>query len=303
MSRWNRLKELLMGAEPENINGIDNLSALYWRDYLLNLVKGRFDVNVPTYCSRDYILNCLLLQGKFVVTEIGGCVYALECGIAGINAYNRPTEVIISNPVLGDHRRTIGVDCVLWYLYDDIIYRTINQMLDKYSYQLAAVDAGIDINLLNTRVAMIFDVPDKSMVSTAKEIYKSIARGDPAVFVSKSLKADGERLNFYNLNVVNTFIVDKMQDAKRTIINEFLTAIGINSANTDKRERLTVSEVDSNNQEIDLSTAYIQDNLRTCQSGTDKLFPGSGYAVKLKDFGGESNTQSNARGNGTNMDA
>ena len=48
------------------------------------------------------------------------------------------------------------------------------------------------------------------------------------------------------------------------IIEEFLTGIGVNNANTDKRERLITSEVESNNAELQAAVALWQDNVNRC---------------------------------------
>ena len=45
-------------------------------------------------------------------------------------------------------------------------------------------------------------------------------------------------------------------------MSEFLTEIGVNNANTDKRERLTDNEVEANDSEIQLNAGYWLDNIR-----------------------------------------
>ena len=63
-----------------------------------------------------------------------------------------------------------------------------------------------------------------------------------------------------------------VQDSKRTIINEFLTAIGVNNANTDKRERLVTGEVDANNQELVANTTIWKENLKLCCDKINAMF-------------------------------
>ena len=62
-------------------------------------------------------------------------------------------------------------------------------------------------------------------------------------------------------------MADNIQMIKRRIMSEFLTEIGVNNANTDKRERLTDDEVQANDAEIQLNSSYWLDEM---QSGFDR---------------------------------
>ena len=79
-----------------------------------------------------------------------------------------------------------------------------------------------------------------------KKGYDNFTKGDPAIFIKTKSTINKPDL-FFN-NVKNTYIVDELQDSKDDIYNEFLTYIGIRNANTDKKERLNVDEVNVNNQ-------------------------------------------------------
>ncbi len=72
--------------------------------------------------------------------------------------------------------------------------------------------------------------------------------------------ADGN----YFLNVKNTYIGNDLLLTKRSIMNEFLTEIGINNANTDKRERLNSDEVNANNSEVRCTIVRFIDTLNEC---------------------------------------
>ena len=65
---------------------------------------------------------------------------------------------------------------------------------------------------------------------------------EPFIFGDKSLDLDGVKV----LNTNAPFIADKLQVLKRQIWNEALTYIGIENANSEKRERLVTDEVTSN---------------------------------------------------------
>ena len=65
-------------------------------------------------------------------------------------------------------------------------------------------------------------------------------------------------------NVKNSFIGIELLEVKRSILNEFMSEIGINNANTQKRERLITGEVDSNKAELSANIYVWYENLKTC---------------------------------------
>ena len=101
--------------------------------------------------------------------------------------------------------------------------------------------------------------------------------GVPAVFFKRNRKADlpteRDALPIQRLPVRENYITTDVQDAKRSIMNEFLTAIGVNNANTDKRERLISNEVDANNAELVAAVGLWQDNIDRQIEKAVAMFP------------------------------
>ena len=102
-----------------------------------------------------------------------------------------------------------------------------------------------------------------------KAMYDMISRGTPAVFV-KGSQINSDTI-LYN-HVKENFIAGDIQILKRKIMSEFLTEIGVNNANTDKRERLTDNEVEANDSEIQLNAGYWLDNIREGLAVANKLY-------------------------------
>lgn len=87
------------------------------------------------------------------------------------------------------------------------------------------------------------------------------------------------------LNVLKTdapYIVDKLDDHKHQIWYEALTLLGINNANTDKRERLITDEVQSND---DLINYYLNCFYKTrkyaCDQINEKFLADSDIKIKV----------------------
>ena len=80
------------------------------------------------------------------------------------------------------------------------------------------------------------------------------------------------------------FIADDVQLLKRKILNEFLTDIGINNTNLDKRERLTNDEVNANNDEVLANIYHWYDNISDGISKVNDMF-GLNLTLSIRDYG------------------
>lgn len=277
------------GRKPTEVHGIDNISSAYYFQYLLRLTKGIFEISAPDYWDTDFLLNTLLLNGVFGIFEHNSEPLAMNCQPYGVNMYYKPTSFNIANPVLGNLNKTIGTDGAIIYLEEDPIsggqFRTIRPMLTQYAYKLAACDKCIDQSLMNSGVVAIFSALSKKVAESFKAMYDDIAEGKPAVFVDEELGlASSNSRNLQYTPAKDNYICDKVQIEKRCIIEEFLTAIGVNNANTDKRERLNSAEVNSNNQECYVATEVWRRNLKETTALAKKLFPSLEFSITIKNL-------------------
>ena len=103
-----------------------------------------------------------------------------------------------------------------------------------------------------------------------QRVYDDISKGKPAVFIRKNPDESNDHALFNN--VKNSFIGIELLDVKRSILNEFMSEIGINNANTQKRERLITGEVDSNKAELSANIYVWYENLKTCIDKVNKKY-------------------------------
>lgn len=273
---------------PNDVNGLATIRTDFYRGQLRRIVKGLFELRCPDFWDKDYILNKLCFErGFFTIfdTEVFG-ITALECGITGFNIYNSPTTVQIQNPLLAPQDHVIGIDCTLVYLdkYTPTSFYTFNQLIDIYAEQLATCDASIDVNLITSRTGYFIEAETKAQAETIKATVDKITEGEPLVVArTDSIGSKGANVFFNNLK--QNYITDLLQDAKRSIINEFLTAIGINNANTDKKERLITGEVNANNSEIQINTEVFKWHLQQATDQTNFMFPELDFYIGLKEYG------------------
>ena len=277
------------GRKPKEVSGIENVTTSYYFSYLLRLAKGIFEFEAPKHWDTDFLLDTLLLNGVFAIFENDSEPFALNCQPYGVNVYYKPTAFNIANPVLGTFSKTIGVDGALIYLEEEpsmnATFRTLRPLITKYAHQLAACDKCIDLSLMNCGVTAIFSASSKKAAESFREMYDQISEGRPAVFVDEELGlASGNSRNLQYTPAKDNYICDLVQIQKRKIIEEFLTAIGVNNANTDKRERLNADEVNSNNDECYISTATWRRNLKETTESAKSLFPKLEFSLTIKDL-------------------
>ena len=267
------VREFLRDA-PKKVNGVDNLSNIYYRDWMLRKLFAIFEFSgIPEAWDYDYMMENLFLDGKFCITDTELGVLPLSCGVSGVNVFNHPSEVQIGNPVLGSLRRTIDKDCALIKLQYN--YLGIRPMIERYATLLSMCDSAIAVNLMNSKVAFIARTGSKAQAATYKKMFDIISAGEPFVAVNADAVNEDD--------IKQNFVADDIQIVKRKIINEFLTEVGINNTNLDKRERLTTDEVAANDDETRINVQHWLDNIRTGLASANRLY-GLNLAVKMRDY-------------------
>ncbi len=265
-----------VSTRPKNVDP-NSISFWFYVRSLFRKVMSIYELSgFPEEWDLDYFMSVLFSQGFITITDTPMGVLPLRCGVSGINVFNHPTTVIVANPVLGNFDRIIDEDCVLVKLSYD--YRGLMDIVYRYATMLAECDSSISVNLMNSKVAFIGLVESKAQANSMKLMYDKITAGEPAVFV-KGTQINGDQI-LYN-HVKENFIASDIQILKRKIMSEFLTEIGVNNANTDKRERLTDNEVEANDSEIQLNAGYWLDQIREGLDKANKMF-GLNLAIDLK---------------------
>lgn len=268
--------------KPKDVDGVANTSSLFYRQKLLRLIFQRFEFeNIPDTWELDYFFEHLFLDGVICVTDTSAGVLALKCGLTGIGIFEQPTNVVIANPVLGNFRRTIGETCEIIKLQYD--YKGIGWILDRYSTLLAMCDSSIAVNLMNTKATWIFGATSKTQAETFKALYDDITMGKPACFTTEAITGS-MREQMFTMPAKQNFIADDIQLLKRKIINEFLTDIGINNTNLDKRERLTDDEVNANNDEVLANISHWLDNINDGIKRVNAMY-GLNISCKIREYG------------------
>lgn len=284
MSKGNRQWYYGGNEKPRKVDGQKASRTEFYRTELRKLIKGLFEIDCPLDWDTDYLLNYFLSSGYIIIADTVAGILPIKGSLTGLNYANNPTTAVIAVPILGNFDRTIGVDCEIVYLERTRTktYYSFNRIVDIYAEKLASADSAIDVNLMNSKLAYLAEAETKAQADTIKELYDEVSNGNPLVVYRKDPLIQGKGLNVFFGNVKQNFIADVVQDTKRTIMNELLTSLGVNNANTDKKERLITNEVEANDTELECNIALWKYNLDRCVKRVKKIFPDLQFNMELR---------------------
>lgn len=264
---------------PKDVDGVRNSSTIFYTSELLKMIFSRFKFNLPSKWDYDYFTSHLFIDGHIGITDTELGVLPLKCGFYGVNVFDHPTNINVANPVLGSFDRTIGKDCVLIKIQYN--YMGVMPLIIRYADSLAMCDSAISVNLMNSKASIIAMAEDSKEAETFKKMYDTLSAGEPFVVIKKGL-VNKESIVFNP--VKQSFIADDIMLLKRKIMNEFLTRIGINNSNLDKRERLITSEVESNTDEVEAGIEHWYNNIKLGFEEANTLYPDLNLSVSINEY-------------------
>ena len=188
---------------------------------------------------KRYLLETLMNKGAIAFdrslrlflpfTQSGVDIYGLptQYTLIGMNGFNKlctPDEVVILRA--NDLRVPLQI------------------YLEQQASKLADIDMAIEQNLNAIRTMSLVEVPDKATMLSFSNLESAREIGASVVFVNKSANIQG------NIKVSQTgaeYLIDRLQEARREILNETFQTLGIGTMNTYKKERVQSAEVEASN--------------------------------------------------------
>lgn len=234
---------------PSTVHVKNTGLARFFKRYLLQDAMAPFKWTLPNNFAENYFKPVLYVWGYvgIINTRTYG-VIPQHGTLGGFTVQYQPAYMLINNPVMRySGRLAIGEQVAVLRLQPD--YMGLYDLVDFYGDLMALAAETAGVNILNSKLSYVFAADNKASAESFKKLYDNIASGEPAQFVDKNLFDDEGRLKMelFTQDVGSNFIADKLLDVLRTIRCMFLTAVGIPNANTDKKERLIVDEVNANN--------------------------------------------------------
>lgn len=188
-----------------------------------------------------------------------------------LNVYMLPVKVICWS--IGYNKQ---------YAFDDVVYIMNNELqkptrefMELFAYRLYETERTIDINLQAQKTPILIEGDTKTIL-TLKNVYMQYSGNTPFIFGNKQFDISNK------LNVLKTdapYIIDKLDVHKHQIFNDALTVLGIDNANTDKKERLITNEVESNEE---LIKYYLNCYYKTRKKACDDINKKFGLNISIE---------------------
>lgn len=279
---------------PSTLHTKNTQMFTFFKKYLLEKVMSVFEFELPEMWDKNYFLYSLFLNGYLAIvnTDKFG-VICQHCGLRGYNIYYNPTHAIIVNPLLtGILEPKIGTQCSLIRLQPD--YSGVSDIINYYADNMAMTAETCEMNIMNSKLSFLFAVRGKSQAESMKKILDQVMRGELGVFYDEKLKMGNDNilLDFFNNDLKKNFIAPELQDTLRRWEEMFCNEVGIPNVRSDKKERMIVDEVNSNNIECFTKAELWLETLKEGVEQTNKMF-NLDLSVKLRHNEGGGN---NARG-------
>lgn len=247
--------------QPSSVRGRSNTATEQYKRLLWTKLYSVFEFDLPKEWKLNFFRYWLFNLGSISViytTEFGWVCQPYS--ILEIDLYYNPKKIQVYNSFVKDAKvGIVGLNCGIINAMDD--YYGLDDIITKYAEQLAQVDRSINVNLMNCNVTTLFEADGKKQAEEVREAYQKATSGEPFVTINKDV-LNGKNLTSLLSNVKNNYIVTDLLNARRSIMESFLTEIGIKNANTTKRERLNSDEVNSNNDETKAIVSVIYDNIK-----------------------------------------
>lgn len=162
--------------------------------------------------------------------------------------------------------------------FDDVVFIMNNELMrptrnsiELFAYRLYETERTIDVNLKAQKTPVLIE-GSKSVMLTLKNAYMEYDGNIPFIFGNKNFELKN------SMNAIKTdapYLITDLELHKHEIWNECLTYLGIDNANTDKKERLITDEVESNNEIIKYYlNCFYKTRKKACEEINKKFFNG-----------------------------
>lgn len=238
-----RLKNIINGKTRTNDQAINREEEIL--SEFVNLAIKRFTWNnLPKGLTSDRLEEMLITHGLLggFMNETGLLTILPAQGTGAVNIYNEYVEYRLVG--FNGYDKTISNDNMV-RLKNNPSSSTDIDTLRIFAKRISDIESTQEVNLFQMNIPKIIS-SSRDGVLTAKNIIKKLQDFKFVVFT----KEKGLTQQLKQEDVLDTsapFLLDKLGDYENFYRNKALSFLAINNANTDKKERLIVDEVNANN--------------------------------------------------------
>lgn len=266
---------------------MNNSTYIDYLDRMKKICLSMFEwENLPASMDARYIELCLYYNGQaaLLYDENYGYLNTMAADGGYINIYGLPTEIICYSYRFNQRRSLFKQDtgeeknkeCIL--VLNNYERIPTASTVTLFAYRLAEAQRTADVNIKAQRTPILITT-DQKQFHTLKAMYSEYDGNTPVIF------ADKNAITSEALKAIKTdapFIAKDIMDYKREIWNEFLTFMGISNLD-EKRERMISSEIDSNNELVNLNLqALLIPRKLACKQFNEKYGLAGDKAIDVK---------------------
>lgn len=187
----------------------------------------------------------------------------LPANITGYNVYNEPNSIMATG--LGYTYQVNIKDCCLYV--DSIQGEPFMTIMQEYAIKMTKLNTLIEEHMQQLKHPYVFGCTEETKLQ-AKMLFAKLKKKDvEPLFLDKTLEQT-QQVGINALDLRVPYMLTDLLNDLQTLENKYNTLIGMNNANTTKRERLITDEVNSNNEIIKYN---IEKELKKRQMFCDKV--------------------------------
>jgi hypothetical protein len=256
---------------------LNNMTYVDFHSRLTMLAVSMFEWNgLPDTVDARFLEKTLYMYGKalFIYDDTLGYLVT-KCVPSGqLNHYELPVSYTAFS--LGYNKAFPADKCVL--VMNNLEMRPTEWTIRLYAGRLYEVERTLDTNIKAQKTPVLVKCAENQR-QTLKNLYAQYDGNMPFIFGEKALDTS----TFTVLKTDAPFVSDKLMLYKHDIWNECMSFLGVKNANTDKKERLIVSEVESNDDMISLAAQTMLLSRQQAAAQINKMY-GLNVSVRLRDI-------------------
>lgn len=237
--------------------------------YMLNRTQRLFDYKgLPDTIPQRMLEFMLQINGFACFAKHNGKLYAFWGGLGGEpDEYYRPTKCVVSNPALKfSDTFEIDKDCVI-VRNDSAMYGLV-PLFTRYATALVENDISFRMASINTRVEFLLSAPDDRTKEAGVKFLKDVEDGKLGV-IGENAFLDGIKAQEVGRSMRTfTDLIEYQQYLKASWFNE----IGLNANYNMKREKLSTTESQMNNDALLPLVEDMLESRRQCIEKVNAMF-------------------------------
>lgn len=230
-------------------------------DKYYNLFKSNFKWKGLDYRQEEYVMRKFWSEGticSFKIKNIDEIAFAPWVRQSW-DMYGLPEKVTLLNqygsPLIPTTIQVVDKDVVIGYLQSN--HKPLLEIVSWYVKRFVEIDSVIYTNLQLQKIPFMIRMDSTEKEKKLTNILDDILEDE--VFV----KVFGDKVDLVEcINTNAPYLIDKLNNYKRSLESELLTYIGINNKGDAKIEQLQLAEVNSNNAEINSHDNDYETNLK-----------------------------------------